>query len=75
MPPTDALRPVNPNNARDLRITAAAGTKLAVPSSSDTITLHGSYSMKHYSLMTGVYDPRAFILHAASHRQAFAHCE
>ena len=27
------------------------------------------------SLMTGVYDPRAFILHAASHRQAFAHCE
>ncbi len=28
-----------------------------------------------FSLMTGVYDPRAFILHAASHRQAFAHCE
>ena len=28
-PPTDALRPVNPNNACTLRITAAAGTKLA----------------------------------------------
>ena len=27
------------------------------------------------SPMTGVYDPKAFILHAASHRQAFAHCE
>ena len=31
-PPTHALRPVNPNNAWDLRITAAAGTELAVPS-------------------------------------------
>ena len=28
-----------------------------------------------FSLMTGVYDPRAFILHAASHRQGFPHCE
>ena len=25
--------------------------------------------------MTGVYDPKAFILHAALHHQAFAHCE
>ncbi len=25
--------------------------------------------------MTGVYDPKAFILHAASHCQAFAHCK
>ncbi len=24
--------------------------------------------------MTGVYDPKAFVLHAASLRQAFAHC-
>ena len=24
--------------------------------------------------MTGVYNPKAFILHAASLRQAFAHC-
>ena len=27
------------------------------------------------SLMTGVYNPKAFILHAASHCQAFAHCK
>ncbi len=24
--------------------------------------------------MTGLYDPKAFIVHAASHRRAFAHC-
>ena len=29
---------------------------------------------KHSSLLTGVYDPKAFILHAALLRQAFAHC-
>ena len=28
-----------------------------------------------FSLMTGVYDPKTFILHAASHCQAFAHCK
>ena len=28
-PPTDPLSPVNPGNARPLRITAAAGTQLA----------------------------------------------
>ncbi len=33
LPPTRALSPVIPNNARHLRITAAAGTKLAVTSS------------------------------------------
>ena len=38
-PPTHPLRPVNPNNAWDLCITAAAGTELAVPSSSATINL------------------------------------
>ncbi len=32
-PPTHPLRPVNPNNARHLCITAAAGTELAVASS------------------------------------------
>ena len=25
--------------------------------------------------MTGVYNPKTFILHAALHHQAFAHCE
>ena len=28
-----------------------------------------------YSHMTGVYNPKTVILHAASHHQAFAHCE
>ena len=28
-----------------------------------------------FSLMTGVYDPKTFILHAASHRQTSVHCE
>ena len=38
-PPTHALRPVNPNNAWDLCITAAAGTELAVPSFPASIKL------------------------------------
>jgi hypothetical protein len=38
-PPTHALRPINPDNARGLRITAAAGTKLATPYSIPTINL------------------------------------
>ena len=29
---------------------------------------------QNYSLIKGVYNPTAFILHAASLRQAFAHC-
>ncbi len=40
-PPTHPLRPVNPNNAWDLCITAAAGTELAVPSSFATINIPG----------------------------------
>ena len=38
-PPTRALRPVNPDNARPLRITAAAGTELAGASSPGTVHL------------------------------------
>ncbi len=36
-PPTRALRPINPNNACPLRITAAAGTELARASSPGTV--------------------------------------
>ena len=74
-PPTLPLRPVNPNNARDLCITAAAGTELAVSSSCGTIIPKDYSSPGHLSHMTGVYNPKTFILHATSHRQAFAHCE
>ena len=37
--------------------------------------LGGVLARSAFSPMTGVYDPKAFVLHAASHRQAFAHCE
>ena len=54
-----------PDNACTLRITAAAGTELAgafqgVPSS--------------FVPLLEVYNPRAFIPHAVSLHQAFAHC-
>ena len=35
--PTDSLRPINPDNARGLCITAAAGTELAAPYSYGTV--------------------------------------
>ena len=41
---------------------------LEVPSAARILTVRGS------SLSTEVYDPRAFILHAALLGQAFAHC-
>jgi hypothetical protein len=66
MPPTDALRPIIPDNACSPRITAAAGTKLAGAYSSGTV--------RSSSLRKGVYRPRSFFLHAALLRQAFAHC-
>ena len=67
-PPTRALSPVIPNNVRTVRLTAAAGTNLARASSRDRSSLRPS------SPSTGVYNPKAFILHAASLGQACAHC-
>ena len=68
-PPTRALSPVIPNNVRTVRLTAAAGTNLARASSRDQ-----SRSFDPSSPSTGVYNPKAFILHAASLGQACAHC-
>ncbi len=65
-PPTDALRPIIPDNACLLRITAAAGTELAEAYSSSTV--------RASSLTKGVYDPKTFLPHAVLLRQAFAHC-
>ena len=63
-----------PNNACTLCITAAAGTELAGASSSGTVIL-GDYSPpRDSSHPTGLYDPRAFITHAALLRQGFPHC-
>ena len=66
-PPTDALRPIIPDNACTLCITAAAGTELAGAYSSDTV--------RTSSLRKAVYEPQSFFLHAALLRQACAHCE
>ncbi len=73
-PPTRALRPMIPNNARTLRITAAAGTELAGPSFGGTVRLPPYSNGYRSSLPTEVYDPKAFIPHAALLGQAFAHC-
>ncbi len=73
-PPTRPLRPIIPSNAGPLRITAAAGTELAGASSGGTVKAWGYYPLTNSSHPTGLYDPKAFIVHAASLRQAFAHC-
>ena len=65
--PTRALRPVIPINACTLRITAAAGTELAGASFEGTVRALLISTVE-------VYDPKTFIPHAASLRQAFAHC-
>ncbi len=73
-PPTRALRPIIPNNARTLRLTAAAGTELAGASFGGTVSPPGYWPGERSSLSTEVYDPKAFIPHAALLGQAFAHC-
>jgi hypothetical protein len=65
---------VIPNNVRALRLTAAAGTELAGASFGGTVSPAG-YSPAGVSFpLTEVYNPKAFIPHAVSLRQAFAHC-
>ncbi len=54
-----------PSNASPLRITAAAGTKLAGASSTGTVIIFP---------VERTYNPRAFIIHAAWLDQACAHC-
>ena len=63
-----------PNNAGPLRITAAAGTELAGASSSGTVNHEDCSPSRHSSLPTELYDPKAFITHAAWLGQACAHC-
>ena len=73
-PPTRALRPMIPNNACTLRITAAAGTELAGAPFGGTVNRTDYSPARRSSLPTEVYDPKAFIPHAALLGQAFAHC-
>ncbi len=57
-----------PSNACTLRITAAAGTELA------GAFLRGTVKPKSSSHPTGLYNPKAFVTHAAMLRQGFPHC-
>jgi hypothetical protein len=60
-----------PDNARTLRITAAAGTELAGASSPGTVRpLESGCS----SRATVVYTPKGVLPHAASLRQSLDHC-
>ena len=61
---------MNPNNVRTVRLTAAAGTNLARASSRDRSSPCGPSSPS-----TVLYNPKAFIAHAASLGQACAHCQ
>ena len=63
-----------PNNACTLRITAAAGTELAGASFEGTVKSTPYLNANPSSPPTGLYDPKAFITHAASLRQGFPHC-
>ncbi len=63
-----------PNNARTLRITAAAGTELAGASSGGTVTPKIYSTSRHSSHLTGLYDPKTFFTHAALLRQGCPHC-
>ncbi len=63
-----------PNNVCSLRVTAAAGTELAGASSEGTVKRKGYYPIRVSSLLTGLYDPKTFLTHAASLRQGFPHC-
>ena len=63
-----------PNNARALRLTAAAGTELAGASCEGTVS-PGQYSHPGSSSPpTAVYTPKSVLPHAASLGQACAHC-
>ena len=49
-------------------------TELAVASSLGNVNLWQYYHQKLSFQSKEVYNPKAFIPHAASHSQAFAHC-
>src|SRR4029078_2347072 len=68
------LRPVIPDNACTLRITAAAGTELAGASFGGTVTPCLLFEARYSPPPTVVYNPKAFIPHAASLRQPCGHC-
>ena len=62
-----------PNNASVLCLTAAAGTELA-HAYSGLDQRRVVLAPLGFVTRKGVYIPKEFVLHAASLRQAFAHC-
>ncbi len=62
-----------PNNACVLCLTAAAGTELA-HAYSGLDQRRALLTPFDFVTLKGVYIPKEFVLHAASLRQAFAHC-
>ena len=63
-----------PNNACTLRIAAAAGTELAGASFDGTVIPMAYSTTGPSSHRTGLYNPKAFVAHAAWLRQTFVHC-
>src|SRR5512135_1251881 len=63
-----------PNNACTPRITAAAGTELTGASSDGTVKNERYWLPSISSHLTELYDPKAFLTHAALLRQGFPHC-
>ena len=74
LPPTHALRPIIPDNARPLCITAAAGTQLAGAFSFGTVKYYSFPSNTFLPQITEFYIPKNFIIHAALLGQTFVHC-
>ena len=72
-PPTHALRPVKPNNACTLRITAAAGTKLAGAFLNGTVKLKSFPILAILSKQQNFTIQRTVIVHAALLVQGFPH--
>ncbi len=62
------------NNACTPRITAAAGTELAGASSDGTVKQRDYLPPSISFHLTELYDPKAFLTHAALLRQGFPHC-
>ena len=71
-PPTHPLNPVNPDNAWILRITAAAGTKLADPYSHGTINI--LLVRWFFPIQKQFTTHRALFLHAEWLDQGCPHC-
>ena len=73
-PPTLALRPVIPINARTLCITAAAGTELAGAYSASNVHYPVVLILVASSSLKVLYNQKAFFTHAAWLDQGCPHC-